>query len=325
MGFLLNPYAYGPGGGGSDYSLTAATGALALTGGAAALKRSLRMAAGTGALALSGGAATLTYIHGYSVSAATGALALTGGAAALTRSLRIPADPGALVLTGGTATLTYTAGSVPFAFTATTSSVTNATTYTFSAVDIGAADTNRMVVVAISTSSNASTVRTVSSATIGGVRATVHVQARLAAASFRSVHLISAVVPTGTTGDVVITMSGTMARMAIAVYRSIPGSTTPVNTASAGAGTSGAVTSRSVNLNVSNGGFFVLAAAGGSTAGLSASSSGANAPNEDMDTTTSESNGAYGSYSASTTETATPTLTVNCSSGTLVIAAASWV
>lgn len=324
MGFLLNPYAYGPGGS-SGYSISAEAGALVLAGGAANLKRSLRMVAGTGALALSGGAATLTYISGYSMVAGTGALALAGAAASLKRSLRMPAAPGALVLTGGAATLTYTAGAVPFAFTATTSSVTNATTYTFSAVDIGAADTNRMVVVAIATSSNASSTRTVSSATIGGVSATVNVQVSAAAASFRSAHIISAVVPTGTTGDVVITMSGTMARMAIAVYRSIPGSTTPVNTNTVGGGSSAGVTSRSLSLNVSNGGFYVMAAAGGTAAGLSASSSGADAPAEDMDTTTSENNGAYGAYSASTTETATPTLTVDCSSGTLVIAAASWV
>lgn len=113
MTFLLNPFIYG-GGGGGGYTLAAGTGALALTGGGATLKRGLRMIAAPGALSLTGGAATLTYVSGYSMTAGTGALVLTGGAAALKRSLRMVAAPGALALTGGAATLTYNTGGIEF-------------------------------------------------------------------------------------------------------------------------------------------------------------------------------------------------------------------
>ena len=82
MTFLLNPFIYG-GGGGGGYTLAAGTGALALTGGGATLKRGLRMIAAPGALSLTGGAATLTYVSGYWMTAGTGALVLAGGAATL--------------------------------------------------------------------------------------------------------------------------------------------------------------------------------------------------------------------------------------------------
>lgn len=96
----------------------------------------------------------------------------------------------------------------------------NRTTYTFAAQPIGAASATRRVIVVLSTAS----ARAVSSATIGGVAATV--DATAAKTGTARLAIISAVVPTGTTADVVVTLNGGAAYMGIAVWTLSTGSPT---------------------------------------------------------------------------------------------------
>lgn len=95
---------------------------------------------------------------------------------------------------------------------------TNATEYTFSAVDIGVAAGNRSVIVVIN-SRGLGTTRTVSSATIGGIGATISVQGTNIAGGNSSISaVIVASVPTGTTADVVVTFDAEMLRCGIGSF-----------------------------------------------------------------------------------------------------------
>lgn len=77
----------------------------------------------------------------------------------------------------------------------------------FTGAAIGAASSSRRVLVVVF--HNNLTSRTVASATIGGVAATVHKGSVDNGGSW-DVFVISAVVPTGTTADIVMTMSGSL-------------------------------------------------------------------------------------------------------------------
>lgn len=97
------------------------------------------------------------------------------------------------------------------------------TTYTFTGVPIGAVDgTRRVVVVFHWNVTNA--LRTFVTGTIGGVAATLHVQASTGptgAQTDQGTLIMSALVPSGTTATVVVTMSAACLRSSIAVYRAI--------------------------------------------------------------------------------------------------------
>ena len=93
-----------------------------------------------------------------------------------------------------------------------TSDAANLTTYTFTAQPIGDPGATRRVVVGISTSS----ARYVASATIGGIAAVVDTQYRLIGTA--RIAFISAVVPAGTTADVVVTLDNAASFMGIAVW-----------------------------------------------------------------------------------------------------------
>lgn len=87
---------------------------------------------------------------------------------------------------------------------------------TFTAQSIGTADATRKIIVAVGWSSAAD--QTISSMTIGGVSAAQVVATDTSSGSGGAAIWI-ADVPTGTTGDIVIDWSGSVARCAIAVYR----------------------------------------------------------------------------------------------------------
>lgn len=91
------------------------------------------------------------------------------------------------------------------------------TTYTFSGVSLGAAASDRLVIVGVVATATA--VRLLSSATIAGIPATINVQSPTDAASVAAI--VSAVVPTGTTGNIVVTFNGSMVHSAISVYRAV--------------------------------------------------------------------------------------------------------
>lgn len=87
-------------------------------------------------------------------------------------------------------------------------------TWTFSAVDFGAADSTRCIVVSIT--ANGSTAKTVTSVTIGGVSATIIKQQ---SSSDWTGAIAAAIVPSGASGDVVVNLSGNSASCTIGVYR----------------------------------------------------------------------------------------------------------
>lgn len=89
---------------------------------------------------------------------------------------------------------------------------TNLSSYTFSSMAFGAAFSGRHILVMVA--SRASSTQTITSATIGGVTATIVYQA--SPTGTLGAFLIAAV-PTGTTGDVVINFSVAMTRCGIGV------------------------------------------------------------------------------------------------------------
>lgn len=91
------------------------------------------------------------------------------------------------------------------------------TTYTFAGVNFGAADSTRRIVVVVHFGS--AIARTFNSGTIGGVGATIHLTAVNTAAM--RVGIMSALVPTGTSGTITVTLSGTAAHCKIASYRAL--------------------------------------------------------------------------------------------------------
>lgn len=100
---------------------------------------------------------------------------------------------------------------VTIAFTDSSIDASNASTYTFSSQALGTAAADRVIVVGLF----GDTARTVSSVTIGGVSAS-RVKRQLNTGNF--VELWQAAVPTGTTGDVVITFSGACSRSGVGVW-----------------------------------------------------------------------------------------------------------
>lgn len=111
----------------------------------------------------------------------------------------------------------------------------NNTNYSISGVSIGAAAADRRVFALLCWSSTATGARTLNSASIGGVSATIHVQdgmsdsgqGGLAAA------IVSAAVPTGTTATIAASLSGQGGSLDVGVYRVTGlGSATPHDTQS---------------------------------------------------------------------------------------------
>ena len=103
-------------------------------------------------------------------------------------------------------------GPLAATFKQSTVNANNLTVYTFAGQDIGAESPSRRVIVALSTSS----ARTISSVTIGGIAATIDATHFLSGTA--RIGIVSAVVPTGTTADVVVTLNGQGAACGIGVW-----------------------------------------------------------------------------------------------------------
>lgn len=126
------------------------------------------------------------------------------------------------------------------------SSTSGLTTYTFTGRNIGTADSNRYVMVCLGWSN--STTRTVSSVTVGGQAATV-----VATGSQVAIYRIA--YPTGTTADIVVTMSGACTAMSVGLFdtrcRASP------YAFDSGANNATATTVTVANVGVNNGGFLI--------------------------------------------------------------------
>lgn len=198
------------------------------------------------------------------------------------------------------------------AFVVGSSQVADGATQTYSTLSLGVAATNRKIIVGCGWQGTV----TLSSATIGGVAATIVLQA--ASSSVSNVALIIADVPTGTTGDVVLTLSGSTQRSVVGVYRVVDlTSSTAHATSNATSSTAGVITG---SLNVPANGFAIAAAC---TADGSAWTW--TAPTEDYDQFP-ESNHAISTASASYVSAQTPlSVSTTCGTGTRsVLVVASW-
>lgn len=115
----------------------------------------------------------------------------------------------------------------------------SSSTMTRTGVDFGAEDTNRLIVVACSHYRGDQSDRTFSSASIGGVTATLNVQGtRDGSSSNNFVCICSAVVPTGTSGTITVTLNSSVVEGYFSVYRLVGFSATAFATAGANGGTS---------------------------------------------------------------------------------------
>jgi hypothetical protein len=139
-------------------------------------------------------------------------------------------------------------------FTAGYKDTAGGTTITFTAADFGAEATGRRIYVAVL--ARASVLRTVSSVTIGGVSATLMAGN---ASSAGPIAIYAANVPTGTSGNVVVTFSGSVTTTVISVYRVVD-QTTPLASATLQTDTAVnlSVTSTSRTVNTSAFGFVLV-------------------------------------------------------------------
>jgi hypothetical protein len=106
-------------------------------------------------------------------------------------------------------------GAVRFSFRGMRENASNLTTYTFSAVSLIEPSSTRAVIVLITADNGAGNFRSISSVTIGGVSATLYENVSTTDCAAAAV----AVVPSGLSVDVVVTMSGGSTGMAIAVWQ----------------------------------------------------------------------------------------------------------
>lgn len=115
-----------------------------------------------------------------------------------------------------------------FGFLQQATDTANRTIYTFASQNLGTADADRYIIVGIQSRLSAGP-HTVSSVTVGGVSATPVVTADRGTNSRGSIYI--AAVPTGTTGDVVVTLSTGILRCGIALWRAVGiDSATPTDT-----------------------------------------------------------------------------------------------
>lgn len=142
-------------------------------------------------------------------------------------------------------------------FQSTATNAADQSAYTFTSVDFGAADSSRELLVVIAGKFPAISTRTLSSVTIGGVSASVETLISASGQSGLTIALVA--LPTGTSGDIVVTWGGgSVNNCSIAVYR-------VTNRTSSGTGSTNVVSAAvsitgSLNLsgiNIPSGGFIL--------------------------------------------------------------------
>lgn len=175
---------------------------------------------------------------------------------------------------------------------------TSLTTYSFANCEFGHGSSIRVVVIAVACGAGAG--RTVSSATIGGVSATL---ATTTTSGTQNFEIWYAVVPTGSTGTVAVTWDGACTSCMCYVWSGYPASSTPVDAV----GTTGPSASSLTlsNLAKTAGGFAVFAGRSANASTVTFSSNGAETITEDSDTTALDS--AVGVHAGSFVVTATTT------------------
>lgn len=136
-------------------------------------------------------------------------------------------------------------GPVALSFLVDASSASDLTTYTFSSLSLGTAASNRYILVAVGRQ-RFGTPSTVSSLTVAGVSASQVVDQGSSNANQQAVSIWIAAVPTGTTGDVVVTLSAGHLRCGVSIFRMVNAS----GTAHATGGDAVGTTVGSIAINV---------------------------------------------------------------------------
>ncbi len=133
---------------------------------------------------------------------------------------------------------------------------TNATVYTHSGLTLGAAATDRKIVCCTTGQGHTGSLRTVNSLTIGGVSASQVVTITSSANWYRT-DIWQADVPSGTTGDVVVTYNATMREACVALYRLTGAGTGPTAASDTETDDSVSTDALSVSIDCPAGGFLV--------------------------------------------------------------------
>lgn len=120
-------------------------------------------------------------------------------------------------------------------FIAFTPDTVDGASFTFSGASIGPAQANRRVYVGVAWRSAAGSPRTLSSLTVAGNATTIAAQVN-GAVNSSGAALASLALASGTTGDIVVTLSGPALRCAIGVFVSYGHATTATDTATANEG-----------------------------------------------------------------------------------------
>ena len=105
-----------------------------------------------------------------------------------------------------------------FAYLQSASSTSDLSAYTFSSQNLGTAASNRYIVAVVASRYSSGT-PTLSSVTIGGETATIVVQETSSDTAANVMGIAIALVPNGSTGDVVVTWSASALRCAVSLYR----------------------------------------------------------------------------------------------------------
>jgi hypothetical protein len=202
-----------------------------------------------------------------------------------------------------------------FSYRNTYTSTANLTTYTFSACDLGALGTNRLVVVGVNAPSN----QAVSSITVDGASATLAItsgsNARLSEIWYASTN-------SNATGDIVVTFAGAQTAAAIHVWAGYPASATPVDAVGTNASASSLTLS---NVAKTSGGFTVMCSKRNDTSDVSWTQNGAETITEDHDSDLEAANGISAASHANTATTTTDDYTATFTGSTGCGAAiASW-
>lgn len=177
----------------------------------------------------------------------------------------------------------------------------NSATYTFSSVNVGAADPNRITVVVVHWELS-TTDRAPTNMTLGGVNMTLVQSSH--AASLHGVAIYQIANPTGTTATIACagsSDSGVFLGMQISVYRLVPASATAVDSGN-NSGTSPVTVT---DIEVKSGGFLICAGIGNSISTQSPTYNGIDTPVTDLVNTLETTAVRCISWSVSTTEDVT--------------------
>jgi hypothetical protein len=104
---------------------------------------------------------------------------------------------------------------VTLSYTDSATSSSNGPTVTYSTRSLGTAAADRIILVGVIGNDNS---RTVSSVTVGGVSASITVNTFTGASAAHCIYIWQAAVPSGTTGNIVVTFSGTVSDSGIGVW-----------------------------------------------------------------------------------------------------------